>query len=139
MLIGNITDFRAYQTARLNSAPEDADDEDVTAALLRASDYIRTRYVIRYDLELDAENVIEAAYIAGKYEVDTPGFWSKTFTESQIKVLTKVDNIQWTLPDISSSSDGLGFTGDGQLPTDPAIHALLVVGSSYGIPAMTVV
>jgi len=139
MLIGNITDFRTYQTDRLNNAPADAADNVVTAALLRASDYIRTRYVIRYDLELDAENVIESVYIAGKYEVDTPGFWSKTFTESQIKVLTKVDNIQWTIPDKDSSSDGLGFTGDGQIPTDPAIHALLTVGSSWGLPAVTVV
>lgn len=138
MFDGNITDWRAYALLRGNEAPEDADDEDAEAALVRAYDYIYTRYVIRYDLEEDDERVTRATYIAAGYELITPGFWSKTFTESQIKVLTKVDAIQWT-PAPQSKSSNAGFAGDGQLPTDPAIHALLTIGSGWGLPAVTVV
>lgn len=137
MSYGNLADFRAYHTLRGNTSPTDATDTAATAALLRGSDYIRTRYVIRYDLTDDDERVIEAAYIAAGYEIETPGFWSTTFTESQIKVLTKVDAIQWT--PVTPTGSGSGFTGDGQLPTDPAIHALLTVGSLWGLPAVRVV
>jgi hypothetical protein len=48
-------------------------------------------------------------------------------------VLTKVDNIQWTVTDT-------GMKGiDAQLPTSPAIDALLVPLTRYGMPAVFVV
>ena len=126
--------WRAYALLRGNNAPTDATDLDAESALVRAFDYIRTRYVIRYDLEDDDSRVTEASYIAANYELATPGFWTTTFTASQIKVLTKVDAIQWT--PIKSDDGGLSLFGDGQLPTDPAIHALLTVGSRWGLPAV---
>ena len=137
MSYGNITDARAYHILRGNEVPADEDDDVLEAARFRASDYIRTRYVIRYGLEDDDPNVIEATYIALSYELTTPGFWSTTFTTSQIKVLTKVDAIQWT--PITGDSSNTGLDGDSQLPTDPAIHSLLTVNSRWGLPAVTVV
>ena len=137
MLIGNITDLRTYHDARLNPEPTDATDEFAEAGLLRGSDYIRTRYVIRYGLDFDDERVIEAAYIAALYEINNPGFWSTTFTASQVKVLTKVDAIQWT--PIGVEGGGSMLSGDGQLPTDPAIDALLTVNTDrWDLPAVKV-
>jgi hypothetical protein len=123
MLYGNLTDFRAYALARGDSAPTDAADPVATAALQRAADYIRTRYVIR--MALDAPEVdpavLEATYIAARREVATPGFWAKTFTPSEVKTLVQVDAIRWQPATIS-----IGLTGrDLVTPMDPAIDALL--------------
>lgn len=43
------------------------------------------------------QRVIDASYEAALLELKTPGFFSKTFTESERKVLTRVQNIQWTV------------------------------------------
>jgi len=40
--------------------------------------------------------VVSASYEAALIELRTPGFFSKTFTESEKKVLTKVQTISWT-------------------------------------------
>lgn len=106
MAYGTIAGWRAYALERGNSAPTDATDAEATAALVRASDYIRMRYVANlmpgYDATFiptgsDLPLVEEATYIAASYELATPGFFSKTWTEDQRKVLTKVDSIQWTV------------------------------------------
>ncbi|WP_226780340.1 hypothetical protein [Oceaniglobus trochenteri] len=133
-MYGNIDDWRAYATARGNSAPADASGADATAALTRASDYIRTRYVLRMgDVDEADPAIVEATYIAAGYELATPGFWSKTFTGSQAKVLTKVDAIQWT--PVDSGVRGV----DGMLPMSPAIDALLMPLTRWGMPAVYVV
>lgn len=124
-MYGTLTDFRAYATARGDAAPAAATDPVATAALVRASDYIRTRYVLRLGLsapETDAA-VIEATYIAARRELATPGFWSATFTPSQIKTLVAVEGIRWQAADPGK----VGFTGrDLATPMDPAIDALLM-------------
>lgn len=112
-----------------------ADDTASAAALVRASDYIRTRYVLRFaaDYSDTAPQVAEAAYIAAAYELQTPGFWGKTFTASQAKVLTEVKGIKWAVVDT-------GMRGiDAQLPTSPAIDALLVPLTRWGMPAVGVI
>jgi len=43
------------------------------------------------------QRVIDASYEAALLELKTPGFFSKTFTESERKVLTQVQNIRWTV------------------------------------------
>ena len=40
--------------------------------------------------------VVSSSYEAALIELRTPGFFSKTFTESEKKVLTKVQSISWT-------------------------------------------
>lgn len=105
-MYGSIADWRAYATARGNSAPADATDDDATAALTRASDYIRLRYVANllpgYDTTLqptgfDFPLVEGAAYIAAGYELTTSGFFSQSYTPAQQKVLTGVGQISWTV------------------------------------------
>lgn len=105
-----------------------------TAARVRASDYIRTRYVLRFMPGYDgtAPEVAEATYIAAAFELTTPGFWATTFTASQVKVLTRVGSISWT-----PASMGMGI--DGMLPMSPAIDALLTPLTAWGMPAVMVV
>ena len=129
MAYGTIADWRAYAAARGNDAPANASDVDASAALERASDYIRTRYVIRMNLDEAAENVIEATYIAASLDLAQPGLWATTFTPSQARVLTKVDSFSWT--PVSSS---IGFGADKMLPTSPAIDALLTANNGYHAP-----
>lgn len=129
MLFGSIGDWRAYALARGDSAPTDANDTDATASLQRSSDYIRTRYVIPLGLQADAENVIEATYIAAGYDIATPGFWQKTFTPGQAKTLTKVDGIQWTVQENASLERGYA----AQLPVSPAIDALFGGTANTGV------
>lgn len=135
MTYGNIADWRTYASDRGNSAPTSASDADANAALLRASDYIRTRYVLRIGgLDGTEANVIEATYIAAGYELTAPGFWAKTFTPSQAKVLTKVDQISWT------PVEQKGMIGaDAMLPTSPAIDALLTATGGWNVPVHFVV
>lgn len=112
-----------------------ADTPASAQALVRASDYIRTRYVMRFLADYDdtAPEVEEATYIAAAFELTTPGFWATTFTPSQVKVLTGVGSIKWT-PVTSGKGDA-----DDMLPTSPAIEALLVPLTRWGMPAVSVI
>lgn len=129
MIYGAIDGWRAYALARGDSAPTDASDTDASASLQRASDYIRTRYVLRLGLASDADNVVEATYIAAGYDLASPGFWQKTFTPAQSKVLTKVEGIQWTVQGNASLEKGYA----AQLPVSPAIDALFGGTSNTGL------
>lgn len=123
-MYGTIADFRTYATARGDAAPAAATDPAATAALVRASDYIRTRYVIRMGIANPATdpNVIEATYIAARREIATPGFWATTYTPTQVKTLVQVDSIRWQAADKAQA----GLRGrDLVVPMDPAIDALL--------------
>ena len=104
-MYGTIVGWRAYALARGNSAPTSVSDADATAALVRATDYVRARYVANlaapnaydtipsgHDLSLSEEG----ADIAAAFELTTSGFFSKTFTPAQQKVLTKAGSISWT-------------------------------------------
>ena len=101
-----------------------ADDTEAAQALVRASDYVRIHYVVRYGLPEDHQGVDEAVYIAAGYELATPGFWSKTYTPAEQKVLTKVDKIQWT-------PAGVAHGPSAALPVSPDIHALLAPRNSF--------
>ena len=120
MTYGTIADWRTYAAERGNNAPTAAADDVATQALIRASDYIRMHYVMRFGSqcsETDAA-VVEATYIAASHELTTPGFFTTAITLSQAKVLTKVDAIQWTP---IKSDAGI----DSMIPTSSAIDALL--------------
>jgi hypothetical protein len=132
-MYGTVAGWIAYAAARGLTV---ADNAAAAAALVRASDYIRTRYVIRFSADYDdsAPQVEESAYIAAAYELETPGFWSATFTPSQVKVLTKVGGIQWTPVQMGGLS-----ASDAMTPVSPAIDALLTPLTRWGMPAaMTV-
>lgn len=108
---GTLAGFRAYALARGDNAPTEASDALATAALMRGSDMVRLRYVARlcgYDITSipdgsDLPIVEEAAYIAASLELATPGFFSKTYTGAESKVLTEVKGIKWT---VTGKSDG---------------------------------
>lgn len=107
MAYGTIAGWRAYATERGNNAPTAASDADATAALVRASDYIRVRYAANLLPSYDPVTFTpsgatmplteEAAYIAASLELATPGFFSKTYTEAESKVLTGVGSVKWTV------------------------------------------
>ena len=103
-MYGTIAGWRAYALARGDNAPTEASDGDATAALTRASDMIRLRYVPNllsgYGVDFipagsDLPLTEEGAYIAASLELATPGFFSKTFTASEQKALVQVDKIRW--------------------------------------------
>lgn len=131
-MYGTVADWITYAALRGLTV---ADDAASAQALVRASDYIRTRYVIRFLADYDdtAPEVEEATYIAAAFELTTPGFWAATFTPSQVKVLTEVKGIKWT------PVGGAGNQPDDMLPVSPAIDALLVPLTRWGMPAVRVV
>jgi len=125
-MYGTIADWRTYATERGNAAPTTASDADATAALVRASDYVRSRYIknlappntkdtIPSDETLSLSE--EGAYIAASFELATVGFFSKTFTPSQQKVLTKAGGISWT--PVGNGVDGVY----GSSPTSTLLDA----------------
>lgn len=121
-VFGSIAGWRTYATARGDSAPTDASDEDATAALTRASDYIRYSYVAHFSAAYDetAENVETATYEAALLELSTPGFFSATYTPDQQKVLTEVKGIKWTVKEAKSEIER-----DDASPVSTRIEAML--------------
>ena len=137
-MYGTLAAFRAYASQRGNAAPTAVSDADATAALVRGSDYIRTRYVIRFlaGIESTLPEVEEATYIAAQRELATPGFWSKTYTPGEAKTLVQVDTIQWKPND----RVGRGVYGaDLVVPVDGMIEALLARYTGSNVPAHFVV
>ncbi|UOA14517.1 hypothetical protein [Sulfitobacter dubius] len=84
-----------------------ADDQASAAALVRGQDYIDLHYVNRFGsaVRVDEKIVEKAIYEAAKLELATPGFWSKTYTPNQQKVLTAVGEIKWTVRGDASGPD----------------------------------
>lgn len=98
-MFGSLAGWRAYATARGDNAPTAAADDVAGAALVRASDHILYQYVANllpgYDETLAV--VEPATYVAASLELATPGFFSKTYTPGEQKVLTEVKGIKWTV------------------------------------------
>lgn len=115
-----------------------ADDADSATALVRAQDYIQHRYLNRLLPGLDAgslEVADPATYEAAKLELATPGFWNKTFSSDQQKVLTEVKGIKWTVRGDASGTEGA-------TPTSTLIDAMFAPfvtnreGPSFGFLAV---
>jgi hypothetical protein len=98
-----------------------ADDADSAAALVRATDYVTRYYVPMFGAgyDIDSPNVEPAIYEAANLELATPGFFSKTYTPDQQKVLTEVKGIKWTV----TGGDVTGL--DAATPKSTMIEALL--------------
>ena len=119
-MYGIVTDWRAYAAARGDTAPTDADDDDASAALVRASDYIRTRYHLRMTgIADDHAHLVEATYIAASIDLADPGFWTATYDKDDATVMTGAGNIKWT------PIEGANSGPDAMQPTSPMIDALL--------------
>ena len=122
-MYGTLADWRAWATDRGDNAPTAADDTLATSALVRASDYIEYAYVARFVSPYDgtSANVEPATYVAASFELATPGFFSKTFTPAQQKVLTGVGSVKWTpVTNRSNTRDGILAA-----PTSTLIEAML--------------
>lgn len=139
-MYGTLEGFRAYALARGDNAPTAASDQLATAALVRGSDMVRLRYVANlcgYDIASipngsDLPIVEEAAYIAASLELATPGFFSRTFTPAEQKVLTAVDTIKWTVVGNASGANAA-------MPTSTLIDALFAAYRCVPLPAIMVV
>lgn len=103
-MAGTVAGWIAYAAARGATV---ADDADSAAALVRAQDYIAYHYVNRFGSAVTVDDAIlaNATYEAANAELATPGFWSKTYTPDQQKVLTEVKGIKWTVRGDASGPD----------------------------------
>ena len=133
-MYGSLEAWRAYAAERGDNAPTEAQDAVATAALVRASDYIQFRYVVNlaagYDETLPI--VEQATYVAALLELAMPGFFSKTYTEAEQKVLTEVKGIKWTV----TGKTGGAFSA---VPTSTLIEAMLGPYLAKPMPAVLVV
>lgn len=122
-MYGTLAGWRAWAEDRGDSAPTNATDADATAALVRASDYIEFAYVGRFVAPYDgtSPNVEPATYVAASFELATPGFFSKTFTPAQQKVLTGVGSVKWT----AVKADSNARIGILASPTSTLVEAML--------------
>ena len=82
-MYGTVAAWIAYAALRGLTVTDSAASAQ---ALVRASDYIRTRYVLprapEYD-DPDNETVVEGVYMAAKYELANPGFFAAVVTPSR--------------------------------------------------------
>lgn len=134
-MYGTLEDAATYHADRGNAAwAAAATDALRTAALVRASDYIRFRYVVNlaptYDETLPI--VEQATYVAAGLELATPGFFSRTYTEAEQKVLTEVKGIKWTV----TGKSGGTFSAS---PTSTIIEAMFAPYLAKPLPAIMVV
>ena len=129
MSYGTLSAWRTYATARGNGAPASASDMLANAALVRAQDYIQFTYVQRFAEGYDstAANVEAAVYEAANLELASPGFFSKTYTEADRKVLTGLDSLSWTF--VGKVRDDRSYA-----PRSTKIEALLwpYIARTYG-------
>lgn len=109
-MYGTLAGWRTYATERGNAAPTEASDADATAALVRASDYIKFEYVSRllsgYDETLDVVEL--ATYEAANQELASAGFWVKAFTPSEQRIVTRVGEISFQ--PVGESTGKVGFS-----------------------------
>lgn len=130
-MYGTVDGWIAYAAERGNTAPADASAEDAAAALVRARDYIKYTYVVNFtdpSVADESEEVEYATYVAADLELATPGFFTKTYTEAQSKILTEVKGIKWT--PVASTGKASAFA-----PTSTLIDGMLrqfVGGQFFG-------
>ena len=122
MAYGTLAGWRAYALARGDVTPTTSSDLDAGQALVRAQDYIRWTYVERFSTgcTLPDADLAEAEYIAANAELAEAGYWTKVYTPSQQKVLTKVGDISWTPVDGKTLDQA-----DMARPVSTAIEAIL--------------
>lgn len=132
---GTLEGAATYHSDRGNTAwAAAATDALRTAALVRASDYIKYRYVVNLacDYGDDLPVVAEATYVAALLELATPGFFSKTYTQAEQKVLVGVGSIKW---EPVGKADGTFAAA----PTSTIIEAMFAPYLTGRVPGILVV
>ena len=124
-MIGTVAGLIAYASERGTVI---ANVPATLHALARGSDYIEFTYLAGSTCTAASPNVESATYVAAMQEVLSPGFWSKTFTPSEQKTLTKVGEIGWTVTGDASK-------GGSSIPRSTLIDSMLrecIGGGLYG-------
>lgn len=118
-MTATVAGWITYAAARGDTV---ADDAASAAALVRATDYITFQYVARFmdGYDVTSDNVDGAIYEAANIELATPGFFSKTFTAGEAKVLTEVKGIKWQVIGDGGKADAASMT-----PVSTKIEAML--------------
>lgn len=127
-MIGTLADLITYAADRGTTIANTAAS---TQGLVRASDYIEYTYLLGSSCTAESPNVESAVYEAAIIEVASPGFWSKTYTPAEQKVLTKVEGISWTVVGDAKQSGA-------SMPRSTKIDAMLrqcIGGGLYALPA----
>lgn len=104
-MYGTIAGWTAYATARGVNDP--AITEADLPALVRGSDYVKYHYVANFRPAFD-DTLVEvemAAYEAALVERATPGFFQRTYSPSDAKVLVAVDSLRWEKVTSSRTDD----------------------------------
>lgn len=114
-MTATVADWITFAAARGDTVANDANS---ASALVRAQDHYTYALLPRlYSAPPDA--VADAVvYELAKLELATPGFWSKTFTPDQQKVLVQVDNIRW-------QARGEASGAMGAMPVSTKVEAML--------------
>lgn len=118
-----------YFNDRLNSVWSAGASPARDAALVRAADYVKFTYVRRFATGFDdtAPEVEAATYEAAVIELATPGFFSRTYTDAERKVLIEVEGIKWQVTGASSGARAM-------TPVSTKIEAMLwpYMARAYG-------
>lgn len=133
MVYGSVEEWRVYATARGNAAPAEASDPVASAALQRASDYVYYHYEKKAFTAIPEELLNAAAYEVANVELSSPGFFRKAYTPAEVKVLTEVDGIKWTV--IGEVTDAASM-----MPTLGIVESMLedYIGRAKGVGIMAI-
>lgn len=118
-MIGTVSGLRQYATSRGFTAPGLFVDELAGYALQRATDYVEAEYLSRFATGFNeaSPGVESAVYEAAMIDVETPGFWQKSWTPGERKVLVEVPGAaKWQI---------VGSPTDSGPPRSTRIEALL--------------
>lgn len=125
-MIGTTDGFRAFAIDRGIEAVSGATDADLSAALVRAEDYLRAHYPRAVTAGGDALDL--AAYHVAVAELEAPRSLSRTYAPGERKVLVEVQGVKWqALPDGSGRSWPVLTVVDGLLGGSTGVPSIMVV------------
>lgn len=136
-MYGTLVGWQDYVTAR--GIPDQVITEDSLPALVRASDYIKYHYVANFMPAYDdtVPEVELATYEVACIENTSPGFFSKTYTPQDAKVLVQVDSLRWDKAG-RSGSDNLDYSEAVPINTKADSYLRKYMRLKSGIGVLTV-
>jgi hypothetical protein len=137
-MFGTLIDWRAWATARGDNAPSAATDPVATAALVRASDHVQFAYGpwMQPGFDMARDEVKFAAYHAALLELAKPGFFARTYTDGETKVLTEVKGIKWSIVDGPGASSGIMAFTPVSTTVDNLLRPYMQRNVGYSIKAV---
>jgi len=105
-MYGSLSGWQAYVEAR-DIANQSISDPGSIPVLVRASDYIKYHYVVNFMPQYDdtVPEVELATYEAACIENTKPGFFERTYSPGEAKMLVAVDSIRWEKVTASRQED----------------------------------